>query len=1238
MKSLLAFVRFFLIFPLLFQPLFGQNGFIENKGQFINELNQLDNANFVLSNANFNLIIREKGFAYQKSNLKSEISDSISINQIQFEFIKPNKFTWKPAGNKKYINYFLGNKKFNNVPAHDELWIKNLWNGVDCRFSNDILNNPKYDFITPLKNLNKIKLQVNGIRKLEIRNDSIVFTSSNNQQFIEVIPVSYLKSDPNRKVKIGWADLGNNTIGFKLLEDGINTNEILIIDPLPLLKWATYFGGGGNDQGYCVASNSVDGHAYFGGKTSSTTTIASQNAHSTTIGGSEDGFLTKFHKEGGSNSKIWATYFGGKNADIIRSIAVDKSNNIIAVGETQSDSISFKAKFDSTYHSKKDIFIAKFNDNGQLIWSNYLGGSEDDIGWGVTCDSKNNIILVGQTYSDSLSINKTNYSTNQKSYNSNGDGFIAKFDSSGNILFFDYFGGSGKEILSSVSTGKNDTIYFVGSTNSNSLSSVNKLSKSIDAIIGKMSPWGSLISTIYYGDTGEDYANSIIVNDSQVFIAGTTNSYKGIAKNGHQDTINKGSSQLSTNTDAFLALFNSTLKLKWCTYYGGDENDLGVGVDLDDSNYVYLGGTTESANSRNGRSNIIATSGAFKTIKNAEDAFVVKFDDRGKRKWASYFGGEDNDNCHGISHGRFGDIYIVGQTKSDTNLRKRAYQQSYGTATDAYFADLYYCEKFALIKLDTACDQDTMSVFFTDSSNYFKYLNNPSYNPWDVKFNRYRFNWIKIKNGKDTTINSSNQIFRFKITSKDTGKYKLIVFDSLGCVDTVHFRVSFYWKLPQNKISGDSTICLGDSIKLAINSPLKDKELISWWKDSLPLNNKTSVFTKQAISLNQTGDYYFIITDSNECQISDTINILIGPIDSISPSSVICLSDSFKLQVWGNKITSIKWKLPNNDSIWSSSLKGKLKFNDTGLYKAFVIDSFGCKDTLTTTLKHFPISSLTIKHPDSVCLGESINLKFTIQKHSQVVWSKAGKTLGNDSILTIKKSTLLDSGFYKISTVDSNGCQRDTSVYIHVLPLPSRKLSGKTYICLGDSINIKLQDLAYIENYSWLSASSNQQYKPLSVGQTKFIDSGIYYLSVLDSNGCKWDTTIKIIINPLPKAKFNISSPTNCLKGNSFKVIDSSSISSGFIQYKSWYINGTLDSFGKLLNGYTFTSAGTKTVRLYVTSAQGCSHDTSISVTVYQNPTAIISRKDTSLCFRANKFEITDGGSAAATGSSISSY
>jgi hypothetical protein len=77
-----------------------------------------------------------------------------------------------------------------------------------------------------------------------------------------------------------------------------------------------------------------------------------------------------------------------------------------------------------------------------------------------------------------------------------------------------------------------------------------------------MSPSGNLISTVYFGDTGEDYANSIIVNDSQLYVAGTTNSNNGISKNGHQDSLNKGSTQLSTNTDAFLSKLNTNLKIQ----------------------------------------------------------------------------------------------------------------------------------------------------------------------------------------------------------------------------------------------------------------------------------------------------------------------------------------------------------------------------------------------------------------------------------------------------------------------------------------------------------------------------------------------------------------------------------------------------------------------------------------------------------------------------------------------------
>ena len=332
------------------KSLFSQGGFIENKGQLRTEKQTTSSANFIFNSGPLNILFFENSFSYQ-------YAEKGRIEQVVFEFSCKKNVKWTGRSVNGKINYF--NQK-PSLTAHifDTIERKIKCDSALIQFIKKKGLQPKYNIITPVDKIENIRFKLKGVDHLMVNKDSLFITLLSGTTLVDVIPYSHPISRPHIKIPTTWQLFDDTTIGFNLdIPDSLAMKKI-VIDPLPVLKWATYFGGGGNDQGYCVTTNSQSGHAYFGGKTSSNNNIASKNSYQVTITGSEDAFLTNFHKDGGQNSRIWATYFGGQNADEIRKIAVDKQNNILAVGNTNSDSlISSNSKYDSSYNGKKDAFL-----------------------------------------------------------------------------------------------------------------------------------------------------------------------------------------------------------------------------------------------------------------------------------------------------------------------------------------------------------------------------------------------------------------------------------------------------------------------------------------------------------------------------------------------------------------------------------------------------------------------------------------------------------------------------------------------------------------------------------------------------------------------------------------------------------------------------------------------------------------------------------------------------------------
>ena len=102
--------------------------------------------------------------------------------------------------------------------------------------------------------------------------------------------------------------------------------------------------------------------------------------------GGYDCLIAKYNSSG---TRQWDRTLGGSGSDFFRGVAIDSSDNIIAVGYTDSDGAG-----------GYDVLIAKYNASGTLQWDKTLGGSGTDQCFGVTVDSSDNIILAAYATSD----------------------------------------------------------------------------------------------------------------------------------------------------------------------------------------------------------------------------------------------------------------------------------------------------------------------------------------------------------------------------------------------------------------------------------------------------------------------------------------------------------------------------------------------------------------------------------------------------------------------------------------------------------------------------------------------------------------------------------------------------------------------------------------------------------------------------------------------------------------------
>lgn len=242
------------------------------------------------------------------------------------------------------------------------------------------------------------------------------------------------------------------------------------------LLWSTFFGGSSMDIALDVQTDSQN-NIIVSGITKSEDFLTTQ-AYDKVQDGISSGFLAKFTPEGELVwSTFWATFMDGSYRDAIGSLAIDNNDDIIISGYTNSPDFPNTGAYDTQLNRDSDdlpnmdSFISKFSSKGELIWSTFIGGSKDDIGTSIDVDSKNNIILTGNTYSenypsigdfDSLPFNQNN----EDDGSTPSDIFVTKFNSNGKPGWSISYGGESYDYGTNVVLDNNDNIFILGHTDS----------------------------------------------------------------------------------------------------------------------------------------------------------------------------------------------------------------------------------------------------------------------------------------------------------------------------------------------------------------------------------------------------------------------------------------------------------------------------------------------------------------------------------------------------------------------------------------------------------------------------------------------------------------------------------------------------------------------------------------------------------------------------------------------------
>lgn len=470
-----------------------------------------------------------------------------------------------------------------------------------------------------------------------------------------------------------------------------------------------------------------------------------------------------------SPSFLWATAAGGTDFDDGNSITADDNGNVYVTGYFQSPTITFGTTT-LTNTGSFDIFIAKYDPNGNVLWAKSAGGSADDVGQGITTDSDGNVLITGYFYSPSITFETTTLTNASMGAN---DIFVVKYDTDGNVLWAKKEGGTYYDFGKSISTDANGNVFVTGNFSSDFMTVgndtlTNNSMFGWDIFILKYDANGNVLWADGAGGTGGEYSNNIATNQNgDVCITGY---FYGPSITFQTTTLNN-SGQPNMDSDLFVVKYDANGNVVWATSEGAANNDVAKSITTDANGNIFVAGyfkgpsfsfgTTNLTNSSidkhdvlvlkydaNGnplwaRSAIgtgsdltesihtdangdILVTGSFysssfsfgtstlinaNTSANSSDIFLVKFDPAGNVIWEEDAGGTDNDVAFGVTSDANGNTFITGYFHSDSI--------SFGTTTLTTTGGSIFVTKLGAVttSIDAVSYHSTINIFPNPSSS-----------------------------------------------------------------------------------------------------------------------------------------------------------------------------------------------------------------------------------------------------------------------------------------------------------------------------------------------------------------------------------------------------------------------------------------------------------------------------------------------------------------------------------------
>jgi hypothetical protein len=348
----------------------------------------------------------------------------------------------------------------------------------------------------------------------------------------------------------------------------------------------------------------------------------------------------------------WAGQAGGPGTDVGNACATDPSGNFYVAGFFTGTAAFGTNSLVSA--GQTDLFIAKYNNAGTLLWARRAGGTGFDTAKGIAVDGAGNCYVTGSF--EGVASFGTNSLTNAN-FSSYSDIFVAKLDLNGGVVWVRGFGADSiSDVGQAIALDAVGDVLLAGSSALTSIGAV-AVQGAGRIFLAKLDNAGNPIWASAAGATGftgvQDSAHGVGVDAAgNVHVAGT---FEGpTATFGTVTLANRGVS------DGFLALFSSSGSFQRVVQIGGAGTDRVNALAVSAGGIAHVGGDFSGGLTLGAIGPITPAAVATLTSTGQADGFVAQFDTAGVLTWAQGSGGTGPDSVRGLALGANGTVHATG--------------------------------------------------------------------------------------------------------------------------------------------------------------------------------------------------------------------------------------------------------------------------------------------------------------------------------------------------------------------------------------------------------------------------------------------------------------------------------------------------------------------------------------------------------------------------------------------------